>query len=245
MPLSSNTLIHFTNKKETLFKILEESFKIYHCKEVVVLGGKRHVIYVPMVSFCDIPMSEIKDHIGKYGCYGIGLTKEWAVKNKLNPVLYISAASTLSDSYRTAVGHFVRLSGADGGATPEEMALLDILRYMKNYEGKLERKTETIENYRFSDEREWRFVPDYLGDEQMLVRKADFEENPHEYSGEFDHLRLQFDPSDIKYIIIKDETEIGEFVEHLRKTGGKKCTVHELERLTTRILTTEQIMGDF
>jgi hypothetical protein len=245
MPLSSNTLIHFTNKKESLFHILEDSFKIFHCRENVVLGGKAEKIYVPMVSFCDIPMSEIKEHIGKYGSYGIGLTKEWAIRKGLNPVLYVSQTSTLSNSYRTAMKHFV-FDRETVDASAEEMALLDVLRYMKNYEGTLIRKgATTTENYRFSDEREWRFVPDFLGDQQMLVLQNEFDDNSEQYVNEFNDTRLQFEPSDIKYIVINDDSEIGEFVDHLRRTNGKKYSLHEIERLTTRILTTEQINGDF
>lgn len=77
VPLSANTLIHFTRSKENLKKILEENFRIYNCRESVILGGKPSEFYVPMVSFCDLPLSEVKDHISKYGNYGIGMTKAW------------------------------------------------------------------------------------------------------------------------------------------------------------------------
>jgi hypothetical protein len=46
------------------------------------------------------------------------------------------------------------------------MSVLNAYRFMKNYEGRLVRRNrEIIENYRFADEREWRYVPaldDYL-----------------------------------------------------------------------------------
>lgn len=246
MALSSNTLTHFTKQKDALFGILENNFKIFFCKEAVFLGNKSQNFYCPMVSFCDIPMSEIKDHIKKYGSYGIGLTKEWALKSGLNPVLYIAPNSALSRSYKTAMNHFVfhpDKSGKD--ATHEELALLDILRYMKNYEGPLERKGESIKDYRFSDEREWRYVPDFANEEEMLVPKKIYEAKPDEYSNvHIDH-RLKFEPNDIKYIIIKDDSEIRDIISHLRQVNGKNYTFDQIERLTTRILTTEQIMGDF
>lgn len=246
MALSSNTLTHFTKQKEALLGILQDNFKIFFCKEAVYLGGKRQNFYAPMVSFCDIPMSEIKDHIKKYGSYGIGLTKEWALKNGLNPVLYVAPNSALSTSYRTAMRHFLAVSNeSDDGATNEEMALVDVLRYMKNYEGPLERKGERIKNYRFSDEREWRYAPPFTGDEEMLVAKSAFETEPEHYSEMYSNHRLEFEPNDIKYIIIKDDSEIREVINHLRVAKGKKYSLDEIERLTTRILTTEQIMGDF
>jgi hypothetical protein len=246
MALSSNTLTHFTKEKEALFGILQENFKIFFCKETVLLGGKRQNFFCPMVSFCDIPMSEIKAHIKKYGSYGIGLTKEWALSNGLNPVLYVAPNSTLSNSYRTAMKHFVLNSEkSESDAIHEQMALLDVLRYMKNYEGPLERKGESIKNYRFSDEREWRYTPPFTGDEDMLVPKSIFEAEPEKYTKSYDSHRLTFGPNDIKYIIIKDDAEIGDVIALLRRAKGKNFTLDEIERLTTRILTTEQIMGDF
>ena len=83
MPLSSNSIFHFTKEKASLKGILEDNFKIHYRGESVTLGDQRRVFYVPMVSFCDIPLSEIKKHIANYGAYGIGLTKEWAMRNGL------------------------------------------------------------------------------------------------------------------------------------------------------------------
>jgi hypothetical protein len=96
MGLSSNSIIHFTNSKESLIGILNDNFKLFYCKENIIIGNRTFEFAVPMVSFCDIPLSEVKAHIEKYGKYGIGLTKEWAEKQKLNPVLYIEKDSFLS-----------------------------------------------------------------------------------------------------------------------------------------------------
>lgn len=87
MPLSSNSLIHFTKNKSTLCGILENDFKIKYCLETINAKRHQYIGAVPMVSFCDIPLSEVKDHIKKYGAYGIGLSKQWGIKNGLNPVL--------------------------------------------------------------------------------------------------------------------------------------------------------------
>lgn len=85
MPLSSSSIIHFTNKKAYLKGILENNFHISYCSETVTFGTQNWSFHAPMVSFCDIPLSEVKNHIEKYGSYGIGLTKEWASRNGLNP----------------------------------------------------------------------------------------------------------------------------------------------------------------
>ena len=43
---------------------------------------------VPMVCFCDLPMSLIDKHLKEYGPYGIGLDKGWGLKNGVAPVTY-------------------------------------------------------------------------------------------------------------------------------------------------------------
>ena len=87
MGLSSNSLIHFTPKKEYLVGILENNFKINYCVEEIFTEKYSMSGAFPMVCFCDIPLSEITAHMFNYGDYGIGLKREWIISNGLNPVL--------------------------------------------------------------------------------------------------------------------------------------------------------------
>ena len=164
MGLSSNSIIHITAYREALEGIIKDNFDVRCCRENVLLNDKSFPCLVPMVSFCDIPLSQVKNHLESYGdkdkkAYGIGLTKEWAVKMKLNPVLYVEKESALANSYCYSI--FKSLNGSKlSEFTNSQKSILDILRYMKNYQGDLVRKgKKTIDNYRFSDEREWRYVP--------------------------------------------------------------------------------------
>lgn len=244
MPLSSNSLIHFTSDKENLKGILTENFNIFNCREQFILGGRSTSWVIPMVSFCDIPLSEIKNHISKYGNYGIGMTKDWAVKQGLNPVMYMAKTSTLSESYRTALDYIVDLEPDADDWSDEQKVLSDVLRYIKNYEGDLVRKNEEIKNYRFSDEREWRYVPPSTEDCEFLMAASWYDRHKSESDAKLSPMRLSFEPGDIKYIIIDNDAEIGEFIEHLRRAKGKNYPLHEIERLTTRLLTVEQIVSD-
>ena len=99
MSLSANTLIHFTKDKDVLKKILEENFKVFNCRENILLGGIAKSFHIPMVSFCDIPLSQVKEHIEKYGTYGLGMTKEWGVEKGLNPVFYKPSGEGLQRSF--------------------------------------------------------------------------------------------------------------------------------------------------
>lgn len=88
MPLSASSLFHFTKKKDFLYGILDETFRLSYCREDFLIGGERYSIRVPMVSFCDIPLSEIKNHIDSYGPYGLGLSKEW-LNTKISILFYM------------------------------------------------------------------------------------------------------------------------------------------------------------
>lgn len=86
--LYPDILFHFT-KKENLFKILESAFNVSYAREIIIGKSSEREFAIPMVSFCDLRLTELKSHMIKYGSYGIGLTKQWANANGLNPVMYI------------------------------------------------------------------------------------------------------------------------------------------------------------
>ena len=99
--LSSKNLFHFT-KKNVLENILKKGFYAMYSREEIfstVLNRNHPPHYIPMVSFCNIPLTMVKNHCNLYGSYGIGLTKGWAVKNKINPVLYSYRDSSLMKTY--------------------------------------------------------------------------------------------------------------------------------------------------
>jgi len=246
MPLSSNSLIHLTSTIDALEGILSECFRLKYCKEACDWSVERSTMYVPMVSFCDIPLSQIKDHITSYGCYGIGLTKEWAIRNHLNPVLYIEGNSYLAKSYEKALSHISDIETDNDDTKNAYFQLIDIVRYTKNYQGDLIRKGITTKNYRFSDEREWRYIPDLDENCSAFYTDAEFNDKDTRSSAKesISKMRLEFEPNDIKYIIIKDENEITGIINHLRTWAGPKFTMQDVERLTTRIITSEQIRTD-
>ncbi|KIF54174.1 abortive infection system antitoxin AbiGi family protein [Vibrio owensii] len=253
MGVSSNSIIHFTDSLDAIKGIIKNSFKLKYCREYIYIGDDSYVdILVPMVSFCDIPLSEIKEHIDKYGSYGVGLTKEWARKNHLNPVLYIDKNSFLNKTLGSAVESYI-ISKHQGKnplhALPiEDRPVIDILRYVKNYQEDLKRKEETIPDYRFYDEREWRYVPDVNEDIGFCFDRdklEGFEDVYADSQEKLSDLKLSFSPEDISYIIINDDSEIHEILRFLKETMGGEFSYKSIERLSTRILTVAQIKGDF
>jgi hypothetical protein len=198
-----------------------------------------------MVCFCDIPLSEVKNHIKIYGHYGIGLRKEWAVQSRLNPIIYMEKTSFLSASLIKFTTDDLTATGDPGSIA--KRAFCDIFRYMKYYEGDLVRKNrKTIKSYRFSDEREWRYVPEYTKPFAMVLNKNMESYETHEKRAKemIKQEILAFEPEDIQYIIIRDDSEIPEFLELIRDSKGMKYHQDDIDKLTTRLLTAEQIKKD-
>jgi hypothetical protein len=102
--ISANTLFHFTSDRQSLLSILENGLYVrYSLENYENIISEKSEIAFPMTSFCDIPLSQVKRHSSKYGQYAIGLTKNWGMKNKINPVIYTYPTSTTSDLLRDVV----------------------------------------------------------------------------------------------------------------------------------------------
>jgi hypothetical protein len=138
MALSATSLFHYTKGGMPALKgILSEGFRVKYNLELHprVMAGGTNIPYesittptfsegssitfprvdylgIPMVSFCDIPLSSIRDHLETYGFeykyeefgrekskkvgYAIGLTKAWGKRNEMNPLLYLVFGSKLA-----------------------------------------------------------------------------------------------------------------------------------------------------
>jgi hypothetical protein len=246
MAISSNSLIHLTKHKDALIGILTDNFRVKYCVEKLSTPVGILSYAVPMVSFCDIPLSEIKAHIQKYGSYGIGLTKRWGQSANLNPVFYVDKNSSIGKNYHEAFIELFKNKGLKVNAIEGiNSNLLDVFRYMKNYESDLERDDDIIRDYRFADEKEWRFVPTREQINYMVIRASAYLKNKGGANEMLENLRLYFEPEDIKYIIINHDHEIKEFIDILRNVKGTKYAYNDVERLVTRIITVEQILSDF
>jgi hypothetical protein len=240
--------------KSRLIGILKDNFKLKYCRETIDTNKRKFDLLIPMVSFCDIPFSQILSHVENYGCYGIGLKKVWAEKNGLNPVLYVDKKSSLSENffehiYKMNVGEEKKITGL----TLEEKYTYDIFRYLKNYQGDLKRaEKKIVKDYRFSDEREWRYVLPVQSEHMMFGQIPLTKSNEDEFikkakaylNGKIESEKLYFEPEDINYIIIKNETERDDIIRTLENVKGK-YPHEQIKRLTSRILSSQQIRSDF
>lgn len=248
MAISTNSIIHYTKSIDSLQQILENGFKVKYCYEKIESSenGFLHSAF-PMVSFCDIPLSQVKQHIESYGEFGIGLKKEWAKSKKLSPVLYFDRDSELMNYLRVEFERLIEKKNKKEIDASDFDHLASIIAYSKNYEADLVRNGNKIKNYRFYNEREWRYVPNkiVLGKALPFVAEQDYSKDKKKYNDTLDHIRLSFETKDISYIIVKNDSDIKVITQAIRNLFSDKCTMQEIEILLTRIITTDQIIFDF
>lgn len=190
-----------------------------------------------MVSFCDIPLSQIKEHLDRYGSYGIGLNKIWGIRKKLNPVLYIKKNSIIKLSI-DSLYYFISNQEAEVGEEAAR-ALQEVFMYIKSYETDVNRAEKY---YRYYNEREWRYIPpsaDFINEDQF----NDFRRG-RELNNSIQNEKLIFEPNDIRYLILRDETEIDELIDAIPVIKSK-FDEQSRKRLISRIITSEQIGNDF
>ncbi len=204
-----------------------------------------------MVSFCDLPLSRISEHFDKYGSFAIGMSKEWALKKKLCPVQYVTSgshyqlslfrilATKLDDTLAKHSG-YVKYDQKN----PHELSYIDVLRYMKPYRGDLVRAKVTKKNYVFYDECEWRYVPPHGPDFTPITEEKVYRKKKQALNNKVAHLQLDFDFSDIQYLIVPQEEDADYFREIISSKLRGRLEEKELLRLASKIITDDQMRQD-
>ena len=128
--------------------------------------------------------------------------------------------------------------------------LSHFIRYIKPYEGKFYRNGDYLENtVRFYDEREWRFTPS----REFLFSKEMKDSYKSEYFKDLrkrralniklaKHIKLTFEPNDVKFIIVERDNEIPDMIKKLDDIFGKTASSNDLKLLGTRLISLEQIL---
>lgn len=264
---SSNTLFHFTDKIDNVINILENEFRPHFCLEDLsfmlldISPLEKLEIAIPMVCFCDIPLSQSRVHMENYGKYGIGLSKKWGMQNNISPILYAHDNSAIPFSINE-VQDKVLSFGFKTVFNKQDKTIFNnqeyndfivkvigdlywISSFVKPYEGILSKNGKKV---RFYDEREWRFVPKLPGEFlPFRLNKTDYDD-PNQKNSANEKLRdisvLKFEPSDIKYIIVQKEDEIIEIIKEIERIK-RRYDDDQKKLLCSRVISSEQILEDF
>ena len=201
MGLSSNVIWHQT-RKEAFFEILKSKKLCVSYSQEEIMPKLR--LAFPMICLCDLPLSEFASNNWTYGEYAIGFKRDWAIRNGFNPVCYYHHQSNLMQRMYTLVRDAISesLSGV------MNMAIY-FLSYYKPIEGQLITSKREYKNYRFYDEREYRMVPYFsqLGGSQQMLSMEEYASYKEAHGGNslLDDISIEFDYSDIKYLIVKSD----------------------------------------
>jgi hypothetical protein len=219
MKPKSQTLFHFTKNLEFVKNILTDGFwPRYRLEDLSWYIHNIDYVAFPMVCFCDIPLSRIRDHVNFYGEYGIGVTKEWALANMLNPVSYLSSTS----NYGASVNNLYKNFDHTGATVYYENSSIDLnlmLSHFKPLNGKMIVGGDSV-NKEFYQENEWRYVPrcEAQDPRPWLTKEAFLDQKNLDgcNSRTKKELSLKLSPKDIKYIFVKQDSDIPEIINFIQ-----------------------------
>lgn len=269
----TSSLFHYTTYNG-LKSILKQGIIPNYCKEDFSIDGDRFAIGIPMVSFCDIPLTRTKEFTKRYGHHAIGIRKEWAVKNGINPILYINDENIITslkfykeyELYSKAEMKTGKISSINLKINPVKVqyssdnyksshnANLNLFGFSKKYMGINPHTGKSQCNY---EENEWRFI---LKEEEGILWKwgetaySSWRGKPKEKKpGPDEFLKantLKFGIDDISYIIVQFENQrIGviNYISRLTRLCESDSSLDENSKkiLFSKIISMERIDKDF
>lgn len=252
----ADTLFNFSKKLEYLIDALKNKMLSprYNTENVEYLKIENlQSITIPMKCFCDINLHKISEHLEWYGYYGIAFPKAWGIKTGIQPVHYINAESALAKDLSSTFSSAISLRTDDQTTFESEAKnyLLHQLMYSKPYSGlaKKEENDTVLEKEKcFTDESEWRFIPKVTaeGYQQVFINNGLSHPSAliswsNSMSGN-SAISLNFEYSDIKYIIVKQASDLDSLIESI---NGFQIDNLEKQKLIRKIIVWEDSRGDF
>lgn len=235
----SSILLHHTRKYEDLLSILTNGLKVCYSKEHFTTD---FYAAIPMICFCDMPISRLSEHIDSYGSYAIGFNKRRLMQKYthfLNPVNYLISEKQMKIAEmirKKALENVQKDKDSHPASSLEELdkSIVSyndasyLIGFMKPY-GNFRKEKE------YYRECEWRFllaenVKFKTGEcYNWIWEEEEYNKWHKEYieSGRILESNLPimtFDIDDIDVIILKSTTERYPFINYvmdLTKFGGK------------------------
>ena len=239
----SSTLFHFTKSIDAVQGILLNGFVPYYSLEDISwLGTTLNFFGYPRVCLCDIPIGRITDHVGFYGSYGLGMSRDWALRSGINPIAYYSKASPICQTFLVAIRGAQDAKKKDPKDKMSD-CLHTMLAYAKPVSGTMMAQGKPVPK-EFYLESEWRYVPaktklvypvskanlDDVAKHAALNKKAEKES-------------LKFTPADVRYIFVKQDADIPQLIDFIHAKLQNYSGV-DLKILMSRVTSLEHLERD-
>lgn len=279
-PINASSLLHFTNSMDALKGILEKGFRFSYCCEKVSATinmnelhpeganffrpspHKNSHIAIPMICFCDIPLTRAKSHSNLYGDFIVGVDKDMAITvfgDNINPVMY-RTSQTIGLALHDLSVIKATIDNVDG-CYNYKRSLNQLIGNTKPYNGTVNGK-----DYCFYNEREWRIlIPfDYsedtkwywiLSEEEFAVKKDEINKILHSSEYAYRGFTTDIDNEEdfmqfITHIVVDTEANIPELVEFILNEeqplyGYPKVSKRIRNFLVSRITSFERIEKDY
>lgn len=252
--LQADTLFTFsTHLSYIIPSIKEKIISPRYCVEDIdylKIKTLKKIAY-PMKCFCDINLHRLQEHLQWYGYYGLAFQKEWGMKNCIQPVYYINPKSNLCKDFKEAFSAALKAKIDKESDVQIKMKdyFLHQLLYLKPYEGWMKnRNTGKRRKKCFTDECEWRFVPDVskIKFEQVFLDHSVYDrellKDLSDAMFKLKDVSLSFEYSDLKYIIVKTLDDFYQLANEIVKLGLNKL---EEQQLFSKIIIWDISKRDF
>lgn len=259
--ISASSLFHFTKKIETLKNIISDGLRFSYAFESMPSQITANINYpsspecveniykdtgvaIPMISFCDIPITRAAMHMERYGNYMIGFDKAFMIDRYepiINPVLYVHSnnlseafielSNVYADTVKQQNARIFDISKNGLGSESKEIQELArtyglrkfFLRYIL---GLVKPMFEPETDYFFYNEREWRaFLSDKsCNDFDWIweITREDYEKNRDKWNENLSHdfdnfitLYEDFLRDGLTSIVVSHEDEVNEIIEFI------------------------------
>ena len=279
-PINASSLLHFTNSMDAHKGILEKGFRFSYCCEKVsatinmnelhpeganFFRPSPHInshIAIPMICFCDIPLTRAKLHSDTYGKFIVGVDKDMAITvfgDNINPVMY-RTSQTIGLALHDLSVIKATIDNVDG-CYNYKRSLNQLIGNTKPYNGTVNGK-----DYCFYNEREWRIlIPlDYsedikwywnLSEEEFAIKKDEINKILHSSEYAYRGFKTDIDNEEdfmqfITHIVVDTEANIPELVEFILNEeqplfGYQRVSKRIRNFLVSRITSFERIEKDY
>ena len=206
--MSESILIHATRSFSSLVSIISSSsLRLSYSKEDFCIGAKNISSAAhPMVCFCEYKKNRLMQEVITYGRYGVAFTKDWGLKKRVSPVLYVDDNSLAAKGIAT----LLKARQNKEAKIPSHLRLpiMEIKCFTKNVQGY--NSFFNKNNFDFKSENEWRYVPRKSDIDNNLIsqNQSTYRKNPEKYNKKLLPYPLRFNHSDVDTIFVSNEKEV-------------------------------------